>query len=87
MPDMEKMRKAADAELHRRYLVSDQQDQIPVRVGVTGKHVIDPEPEQDAYDVCLHCGQAIQQDIYGRGLVTMIPAGNPECYKSGKEAE
>ena len=46
MPDMEKMRKAADAELHRRYLVSDQQDQIPVGVDTPSGHVIDPEPEQ-----------------------------------------
>lgn len=42
-------------------------------------HVIDPEPEQDAYHVCGKCGQAIQDDVYGRGLVTMIK-GNPECY-------
>jgi len=43
-------------------------------------HVIDPQPEQQAYDVCLHCRKAIQLDVYGSGrLVTMI-GRNFECY-------
>ena len=42
-------------------------------------HVVDPDPDQDAYDVCERCGHAIQDDVYGRGLVTMT-TGNPECY-------
>lgn len=46
-------------------------------------HVIDPAPEQDAYDVCERCGWAIQDDAHGRGLVTMI-TGNPECYGEAK---
>lgn len=43
-------------------------------------HVIDPEPEQGAFDVCVKCGQAIHVDVYGSGrLVTMI-GRNAECY-------
>jgi hypothetical protein len=43
-------------------------------------HVVDPEPEQQAYDVCAECGQAIHLDVYGSGqLVTMI-GRNAECY-------
>lgn len=43
-------------------------------------HTVNPDPEQQAYDVCLHCRQAIQVDVYGSGrLVTMI-GRNAECY-------
>jgi hypothetical protein len=43
-------------------------------------HTIDLQPEQNAYEVCLHCGKAIQVDVYGSGrLVTMI-GRNAECY-------
>ncbi len=46
---------------------------------MSGKHVIDPAPEQQAYDVCARCGLAITERADGRGLVTML-TGNPECY-------
>ncbi len=42
-------------------------------------HVVDLAPDQDEYEVCARCGHAIQDDVYGRGLVTMT-TGNPECY-------
>lgn len=42
-------------------------------------HVVDPDPDQGAYDVCARCGLAIQDDVYGRGLVAMV-TGNTECY-------
>ncbi len=47
---------------------------------MTTVHVIDPEPDQSAYDVCGRCGKAVQLDVYGSGaLVTMI-GRNAECY-------
>ena len=42
-------------------------------------HMIDPAPEQAAYDVCERCRQAVNDYADGRGLVTML-TGNPECY-------
>jgi hypothetical protein len=49
-------------------------------MAATDGHVVNPDPDQQAYDVCLHCKQAIQVDVYGSGrLVTMI-GRNTECY-------
>jgi len=43
-------------------------------------HVVDPAPEQQAFDVCVYCGKAIHLDVYGSGrFVTMI-GRNFECY-------
>jgi hypothetical protein len=43
-------------------------------------HTVNPDPGHGAFDVCLHCGKAIQLDVYGSGrLVTMI-GRNFECY-------
>lgn len=46
---------------------------------MSGKHVIDPNPEQSAYDVCLNCGKAIQVRTDTGELVTTL-GWNPECY-------
>jgi hypothetical protein len=44
-------------------------------------HVIDADPEQDAYDVCERCGKAIQLDHVTGQLRTMI-GWDAECYGS-----
>ena len=43
-------------------------------------HVVNPEPEQQAYDVCLHCKQPVQADVYGSGRIVTMIGRNAECY-------
>ena len=43
-------------------------------------HVLDPEPEQQAYDVCARCGKAIHLDVYGSGVLVTMIGRNAECY-------
>lgn len=42
-------------------------------------HQVAETDELTAYDTCAKCGLAIQDDVYGRGLVTML-TGNAKCY-------
>ncbi len=42
-------------------------------------HVTDPDPDQDAYDVCSPCGRAIRPDGSSGAMVTII-GFNRECY-------
>jgi hypothetical protein len=46
---------------------------------MTDNHVIDPDPDQQAYDICLGCGKVIQLRTDTQQLVTTI-GWNPECY-------
>ena len=43
-------------------------------------HVLDPEPEQQAYDVGARCGTAIHLDVYGSGVLVTMIGRNAECY-------
>jgi hypothetical protein len=43
-------------------------------------HVLDTAPEQQAYDVCARCGQAVQVDVYGSGRLATMIGRNFECY-------
>ena len=43
-------------------------------------HVVDPDPEQSAYDVCAKCGKPIQADYLTGALVTIV-GRNAECYR------
>ena len=49
-------------------------------VSAADGHVLDPEPEQQAYDVCARCGKAIHLDVYGSGVLVTMIGRNAECY-------
>ena len=49
-------------------------------VSASDGHVLDPEPEQQAYDVCARCGKAIHLDVHGSGVLVTMIGRNAECY-------